>query len=119
MFSSVLRTNSQSVILFFFFLTFLAEIYLYIVGKESPCNAGNPRLIPRSGRSPGKGNGNPFQYSSLENPKDRGAWWAIVHGVARVGHDLVTKPRHQVFYALFEFYVSLSDVLLHKPIHDT
>ena len=72
--------------------TFLAEIYLYIVGKESPCNAGNPRLIPRSGRSPGKGNGNPFQYSSLENPKDRGAWWAIVHGVARVGHDLATKP---------------------------
>ena len=50
---------------------------------------------------------------------DRGAWRAIVHGVARVGHDLVTKPRHQVFYALFEFYVSLSDVLLHKPIHDT
>ena len=37
------------------------------------------------------GNGNPFQYSCLENCLDRGAWWAIVHGVTRVGHDLVTK----------------------------
>ena len=41
--------------------------------------------------SPGEGNGNPLQYSCLENPMDRGAWWATVHGVARVGHDLVTK----------------------------
>ena len=41
---------------------------------------------------PGEGNGNPLQYSYLENPIDRGTWWAIVHGVIRVGHDLVTKP---------------------------
>ncbi|KAB0349420.1 hypothetical protein FD754_014277, partial [Muntiacus muntjak] len=40
----------------------------------------------------GEGNGNPLQYSCLENPMDRGAWQATVHGVARVGHDLVTKP---------------------------
>ena len=40
----------------------------------------------------GEGNGNPIQYSCPENPMDRGAWWAIVHGVARVGHDLATKP---------------------------
>ena len=40
----------------------------------------------------GGGNGNPLQYSSLENPMDRGAWRATVHGVARVGHDLVTEP---------------------------
>ena len=40
----------------------------------------------------GEGNGNPLQYSCLENPMDRGAWKAIVHGVTRVGHDLVTKP---------------------------
>ena len=39
----------------------------------------------------GEGNGNPLQYSSLENTMDRGAWWATVHGVARVGHDLVMK----------------------------
>ena len=46
--------------------------------------------IPGSGRSFGEGNGNPLQYSCLENPMDRGAWQATVHGVARVGHDLVT-----------------------------
>ena len=40
----------------------------------------------------GEGNGNPLQYSCLENPMDRGAWWATVHGVARVRHDLVAKP---------------------------
>ena len=43
------------------------------VGKESACSAGDPGLIPRSGRSPGEGNGNPFQYSCLENSMDRGA----------------------------------------------
>ena len=42
-------------------------------------------------RSPREGNGNPFQYSCLENPWDRGAWWATAHGVARVRHNLVTK----------------------------
>ena len=42
--------------------------------------------------SPGEGNGNPLQYSCLENPMDRGAWQAIVHWVVRVGHDLATKP---------------------------
>ena len=47
---------------------------------------------PGSGRSPGGGNGNPLQYSCLGNSMDRGAWRATVHGVARVGHDLVTKP---------------------------
>ena len=62
------------------------------VGKESACNAGQPGLIPGSGRSRGKVNGNPLHYSCLENPTDRGAWQATVHGVARVGHDLATKP---------------------------
>ena len=51
--------------------------------KESACNAGHPGLMPGSGRSPGEGNGNPFQYSSLGNPMDGGAWQAIVHGVAK------------------------------------
>ena len=49
--------------------------------KESACNAGDLGLIPGSGRSPGEGNGNPLQYSCLENPMDRGAWWATVYGV--------------------------------------
>ena len=59
---------------------------------ESACNAGDLDWIPGLGRSPGEGNGNPLQYSCLENPMDRGAWQAIVHGVTRVRHDLATKP---------------------------
>ena len=62
------------------------------VSKESACNAGDLGLIPGLGRSPGEGNGNPLQYSCLENPMDRGAWRATVHGVTRVRHDLATKP---------------------------
>ena len=46
------------------------------------------------GRSPGEGNGNPLQYSCPENPMDRGAWWATVHRLTRVRHDLATKPPH-------------------------
>ena len=53
------------------------------VGKESACNAGDPGLIPGLGRSLGEGNGNPLQYSCLENPMDSGAWQSIVHGVAK------------------------------------
>ena len=62
------------------------------VGEESACNAGDPGLIPESGRSPGEGNGSALQYSCLENLMDREAWQAIVHGVARVRHDLAIKP---------------------------
>ena len=50
--------------------------------KNPPANAGDVGSIPVSGRSPGEGNGNPPEYSCLRNPMDRGAWWAIVHGVA-------------------------------------
>ena len=66
-----------------------------LVVKNPSANAGDVRdtgLIPGLGRSPAEGNGNPLQYSCLENPMDRGAWQAIVHGVARVRHDLATKP---------------------------
>ena len=52
-------------------------------GKASVYNAGDPGSIPGSGRSPGEGNGNPLQYYCLENPMDRGAWQATVHGVAK------------------------------------
>ena len=60
--------------------------------KASAYNVGDPGSIPASGRYPGEGNGKPLQYSCLENPMDRGAWWATVHGVARVRCNLVTKP---------------------------
>ena len=54
--------------------------------KNLPANAGATRdagLIPRFGRPPGVGNGNPLQYSCLEIPMDRGAWWATAHGIAK------------------------------------
>ena len=53
------------------------------VVKNPPDNAGDAGSIPRSGRSPGEGNGNPLRYSCLKNPMDRGAWWATVHEVAK------------------------------------
>ena len=65
------------------------------VGKEYACNAGDigdVGLILGLGRFLGEGHGNPLQYSCLENPMDRGAWQARVHGVARVSHDLAIKP---------------------------
>ena len=63
----------------------------------SSCNAGDLSLISGSGRSPGEGNGSPFQYFCLENPRDRGAWWATSHGVTKSWtrlsdfHSLVPK----------------------------
>ena len=57
-----------------------------LVVKNMPANsgdAGDVSWIPRLGRYPGGGNGNPLQYSCLENPMVRGAWWAIVHGVTK------------------------------------
>ena len=56
-------------------------------GKVSASYAGDPGSIPGLGRSAWKGNGNPVQYSCLENSMDRGAWQATIHGVIRVGHD--------------------------------
>ena len=63
--------------------------------KNPPAKAGNTRdsgSVPGLERFPGVGNGNPFQYSCLENPMDRGTWDLTVHGILRVGHDLATKP---------------------------
>ena len=54
----------------------------WLSGKESACNAGATGLIPGLRRSPGGGHGNRLQYSHLENPMDRGAWQAAVHGIA-------------------------------------
>ena len=66
--------------------------------KNSPTSAGDASSVPCLGGSPGERSGNPLQYSCLGNPKDREAWWAIVHGVAKgVEHDLVTKQNNLVF----------------------
>ena len=56
-------------------------------GKESACDAGERGLIPGLGRSPGEGNGHPLHYSCLENPMERGAWQAIVHGAQGIGQN--------------------------------
>ena len=70
------------------------------MGKESACNAGDVDLIPGSGRSPGGGGrGNRLQYSCLENPMDRGVWWAIVHGVAE--SDMTEVTDHTRMHATF------------------
>ena len=55
-------------------------LFRWLSGKESACNTGDSGLIPGLGRYPGGRNGSPLQYSCLENPMDRGAWWAAVHG---------------------------------------
>ena len=62
-----------------------------LVVKNLPANAADIRdadLIPGLGRSPGRGHGNPFQYSGLENPMDRGAWWATVHRFEKEESDM-------------------------------
>ena len=63
--------------------TYVYMNWLGFPGGSDACNAGNLGSVPGLGRSPGEGNGNPLQYSFLENSMDRGASWAIIHGVAK------------------------------------
>ena len=65
--------------------------------KSAPANAGDASSIPGLGGSPREGNGNSLQYSYLGNPMDKGVWWATVHGITRVKHDLATKPPPSIF----------------------
>ena len=91
--SSYWKTESRSLfrqdeflivqLLMLFYRTAVKFKGLYQPGKESVCSAGDPDSVPGSGRSPGEGNGYPHQYSCLENPMDRGALWAIVHGIKK------------------------------------
>ena len=76
--------------MFYLFFVVVVTFHFIILGfpdgsvdKESACSVGDPDSICGLGKSPGGGNGNPFQYSCLENPIDRGAWQAAVHGVAK------------------------------------
>ena len=73
---------------------YLRNVWLpwWLSGKESACNAGDSSSIPGLGRSPGGGKGNLLQYSCLENPTDRGAWWAVALSFSqRVRHDWETN----------------------------
>ena len=69
-------------------------------GKEFACNAGDLNSIPGSGRSPEEWNGNPLQYSCLENPMDRGAWRATVHEVVKSWTRLSNQHTHQLICLL-------------------
>ena len=66
----------------------------WLGGKESACNARDVGSILGLGKPFGEGNGNPLQYSCLENSRDRGTWWATVHGVAESDMTEVTKRAH-------------------------
>ena len=79
-------------------------------GKETACNTGDLGSISGSGRSLGEGNGNPFQYSYLENSMDRGAWWATAHGVTKSQTQLTNqhnKYRDTHIYMYIHMYVCL------------
>ena len=89
----------------------MKKCYSVIKRKELSSHAGDPSLISRSGRSPGEGTGNPFQYSCLENFMDRGAWWATLHQIRSVAQSCLTlcdpmnrsTPGHPVHHQLPEF----------------
>ena len=81
--------------------------------KNPPASAGDTRdgsLIPGLGRSPGGGHGNPLQYSCLENPRDRGAWWAAVHGVAK------SRTRLSYFTFTFHFHALEKEMATHSSV---
>ena len=78
--------------------------------KKSTCNAGDPGSVLGSRRSPGEGNGNPFQYSCLENSMDRGAWWAAVQGVAG------NQTRLSDFTFTFHFHTLEKEMATHSSV---
>ena len=80
--------------------------------KASAYSAGDLGSIPGSGRSPGEGNSNPLQYSCLENPMDRGAWWTTVHGVT----ESRTRLSDSTFQTVFTLSVSEKNDLNEKQI---
>ena len=76
----------------------------WLSGKESAWNAGIVGLLPGSGRSPGGGHDNPLQYSCQENSMDRGAWWAMVHGVTKSWTQLKWLSRQHVIAKHLSLY---------------
>ena len=86
--------------------------------KNLPANAGGARdasSIPGSGRSPGSGNGNPLQYSWLENSMDRGVWQAVVHGVANSQTKLNTHTYIYLFFFIFFSHIDYYRILSSVP----
>ena len=90
----------------------------WLSGKESICNAGDARdvgTIPGLGRSPGEGNDNPLQYSSQENPMDRGAWQAMVHGVVKSRTQLSTAIT--LLFLFGDLWLEIGPALLNVFLH--
>ena len=85
----------------------LVAISFSTVVKNPPANAGDECLIPGSGRSPGKGNGYPLQYSCLGNPMDRGAWQATVYGITNES-DMTEQLNNNKYYKSALFHISQS-----------
>ena len=86
------------------------------VGKESACNMEDMGLVPGLGRSPGGGHGNPLQYSCLENPVDRGGWWAAVLRL-QSWTGLNDKAQHTTFFisvSLYFLFIKLLTVFTHS-----
>ena len=119
----------------FLFRGMLSELTRHLIGlpwwlsgKESDCNAGDPGSIPGSGRSLGERNGNPLKYSCLENPMERGAWWAIIHVVAKSQtwlkwvstHMCITHYVEQTFTYLLAIHISSLEnaYLVYFPIFE-
>ena len=93
----------------FLFSSVLMTGLLWWLSKEAACNAGDLGSIHGLGRSAGRGHGNPLQYSCLENPKDRGVWWATVHGVTKSWTQLSSLAQLQCLsYILLEMYHTLT-----------
>ena len=104
-------------ILFYFFLNWRIIYYIYgfpggSVGKEPTCNARDPDPIPGSGRSPGGGHGSPLQCSWLENPMNRVAWWATVHGVTKNRTQLSDSAHTHMYIYIFS-YMYLFHIIFH------
>ena len=77
-------------------------------GKESTCNVGDLGSIPGLGRFPGGGYGSPLQYACLENPMDKGAWGATVHGVAKSQTGLSDEAQHSTFDRQYMIHANVS-----------
>ena len=87
----------------------------WLSGKESTCNAGDLGLIPESGRSLGEGNSYPLQYSCLENPIDRGAWWATIHGVTKKTHTFLPSVLSMTICNVVLFFLLLTSLAYVTP----
>ena len=101
-------------------LTFMPYVSGFPGGSEvkaSASNVGDLGWIPRLGRSPGEGNGNPLQYSCLENPMDGGAWWATVHGVAKSRTQLSDFTFHFLSHAICISYAHILTTHPSFPLH--